>query len=332
MRSARIRDTIAIIGLLLALAPSGGPYPDTGPLCAACGEPITGEVVTARSADYHPEHFVCALCRNPLTGQFVVHEGSNYHESCYTKRVAPRCGLCGHVISDRYIVDYWGTPYHASHEGSDPQCAYCSRFLSPKGTRGGSAYDDGRVVCGLCRRTAVHTEREAASLMSRAASTLSRYGIDVEPSPIRLHLVDLDALKRESGAGGHSLQGLTKTQRTSLAGIGIENTTDIYILRGMPREDALGTLAHELMHVWLAGHEGAHKSSAHVEGSCNFAAYLVLAEEDTPQSRFIIKAMMESEDRVYGKGFRRVKRFAEEKGIARWLSWLASGDLLPAGS
>jgi hypothetical protein len=40
---------------------------------------------------------------------------------------------------------------------------------------------------------------------------------------------------------------------------------------------------------------------------------------------------MQSEDPVYGKGFRRVKRFAEEKGIEGWLNRLGSQDRLPPG-
>jgi hypothetical protein len=52
----------------------------------------------------------------------------------------------------------------------------------------------------------------------------------------------------------------------------------VYILHGMPRIDAIATLAHELTHVWQSVHGRLENDPAFAEGSCNYASYLVLGQ------------------------------------------------------
>src|SRR5262245_40139783 len=314
----------------MTVAPDMAPAQAT-PRCAVCRSPIYGEVIHAGDAYYHPEHFVCALCGKRLTSEYIVKDGQNYHKICFESRLALRCALCGQVIQGRYIKDFWGNAYHSSHEGKSPKCEYCSRFLSQTLTDGGATYEDGRVVCGICRRTAVDRDGEAASLMKETVSDLGSSGIEIDRDDVRLHLVGLPELRERAGMGSHILRGYTDFRETRMTGMTLSRRIDVYILHGMPREDALATMAHELMHVWQSKKHRMSNDPAFSEGSCNYASYLALGRHPGGQSDFIVHNMMESDDRIYGKGFRRVKRFAEEKGIERWLDRLGSQDRLPPG-
>lgn len=275
-------------------------HANVGPVCHACGRPITGEYVTAEGRAYHPEHFVCDLCGEPIKG--------------------------------RYVKDGWGNLYHASHDGKAPACAYCGRFISPALTGGGTRYPDGRQVCALCRKTAVDSETEAADLMGEVGRRLSLEGMRIPTDEIDLHLVDLDDLKRRAGGSGHTLRGWTSYEQSEgLMRGSLSRTIEVYILEGMPREDAAATLAHELAHVWQMVHQRLNNDPSFAEGSSNYASYLVLRRYRSGQSDFIVKNMLRSKDRIYGEGFRRVKRYADAKGNAAWLNRLESQDRLPPG-
>lgn len=325
---------LSVVALVVAFWMAAGP--DLGlsqgaPRCAGCRGPIYGEYVRAGDAYYHPEHFVCELCGKRLTSEYVIHEGRNYHAICYESRLALKCALCGKVIQGRYIKDFWGNAYHSSHEGKSPKCEYCSRFLSQALTGGGVTYEDGRAVCGICRRTAIDRDTEAAPLLERVASEMRVSGIQVDTAEVRLHLVGLPELKEKAGGGPHILRGYTDYSETRVTGMTLSRKIDVYVLHGMPREDAVATMAHELMHVWQSVRHRMSNDPAFSEGSCNYASYLVLGKHSGGQRDFIARNMMQSEDPVYGKGFRRVRRFAEEKGIPRWLDRLGSQDRLPPG-
>ena len=325
------RPAIIVVGIIAALAMTWVPLHAGQPVCATCGRSIDSDYVTAGGETYHAEHFVCALCKEVLDGEYIVHEGRNYHPSCYTNRVAPRCALCSKVLEKRYIEDYWGNSYHARHDGEEPRCDYCKRFISDRLTKGGVTYDDGRVVCRLCSGRAIDRDEEARALLRSVAASLRDFGIDVDAGAVRLHLIDRRELKRRAGSGRKDFQGFTSFQQETLRGIPGAAAIDIWMLWGLPREEAVSTLAHELMHVWLTFRDRNQKNGALSEGSCNYAAYLVLGKESGPLSPYIVEAMMEDDDPDYGKGFRRVKRFAEEKGIGKWLQWIANKDRFPTG-
>ena len=67
------------------------------------------------------------------------------------------------------------------------------------------------------------------------------------------------------------------------------------------------------------------------EGSCNYASFLVLESIDDEESRYGIQNLLDDPDPVYGEGFRRVKRFADENGRARWVALLAKKSSFPSG-
>lgn len=311
---------------LLAPAALGGDA-----FCKACGQKLEGSYISTGADTYHHEHFTCTICGQPLVDNYVVRDGKNYHPECYEKHVALKCDLCGKPIHGRYIQNFWGQAYHIEHREHEPQCDHCSRFISKRLTDGGWEYEDGRRICGICRKSAVKTTKEAEALLREAAGRLGKIGLDVDTKAISLHLVGLDDIRGLAGSSSQELRGYTDYNASTFLGITTRKEIDVYVLYGMPRESALGTMAHELMHVWQAERGRIQNDPAFSEGSCNYAAFLVLKEYETPQARFVLNSLRKSEDTIYGDGFRRVREFAEKEGVQSWIRQLANEDVLPSG-
>jgi hypothetical protein len=130
-------------------------------------------------------------------------------------------------------------------------------------------------------------------------------------------------LSRIAGTRSTDTKGFTDylVDKTAFGKVNDE-TIRVYLLYGMPRVQTTGTAAHELMHVWQFRKGRLDQDPAVSEGSCNFASYLVLRKMGGPGAEFVIDGMLKDPDPVYGEGFRRVKAYADDKGIAAWLRLL----------
>jgi len=274
----------------------------------------------------------CAWCRQPIEGEYVEQNGKPYHETCWEDHVALRCSLCGGIIRGSYVVDAWGNRYHPSHRNDTVPCEYCGRFISARVTHGGVRYADGRSVCNICRKTAVLDPGEARLDLAEAAERLATVGPRVDPSAIRLEMVDLARMGEVSGDRSRRRSGFTQYEWQTSWGkkTGVEKAT-IYVLAGMPRIETIGTMAHELTHVWLMK-QGRHDTRpALAEGSCNYAALLVLGTYPGEESAHLVSKMKQSSDPIYGEGLLRAMRYVDRNGVAAWLSLLASRDDFPPG-
>ena len=299
-------------------------------LAVACA--LSGSLTAQEGLDSILEGPVCSYCKKPLLGGFIVLEDKKYHKACYEDHVALRCSLCGGMVEGRYLYDHWGNVYHDDHERTVPRCAYCLRFISEKLTGGGVEHQDGRRVCAICRRTAVEDLGAAMALLDEVRGRLSDLGLGTGDERIRLLLVDLGEMQKLAGSRSHTLRGYTHHEEITV-GQGVVQTrrADIYLLVGMPRMEAIATLAHELTHVWQFLQGRTDNDEAFREGSCNYAAWLVLKSYPGEESAYVADAIASSPDRVYGEGFRRVKRFAEDRGASAWIERLRTRDSLPAG-
>ena len=240
----------------------------------------------------------------------------------------PVCALCGYQIEGRYLQDYWGNAYHEGHLRTNPACEYCGRLISPRSTGGGSTYEDGRVICTLCRKRAVDSRRRALEVLYEARDRLEKYGIVIRPFDPAFKMLRRDTLKRHSSGGDE--QGLTHVRkRTAADGTILELSISVFVLSGLPYEDFLAASAHELMHVWLRlnGRDDARRWF--VEGNCNLAAYLALREERTREAEYRIRQLKEDRNRVYGRGFRKVLRYYSRRGKKAWLQAARTRTSLP---
>lgn len=265
----------------------------------------------------------CDYCGEPITGNYIVVDSHPYHIACYENHVALRCAVCGQIIKGEYYVDFWGDAVHAYHKGDVPQCEYCGRFISDYTTGGGFRYDDGRIVCKLCAKTAVEDSVTVDTIRNQVIAMLKTCGIDVGDQYIPISLVDKTVMARLDDSHIDP-NGYTYIEKTTSLGITVQRRLDIFLLDGMPRMHVIATLAHELMHVWLYENAPDDMDPALCEGSCNYAAYLVLLKYPGKESEYIRTTFRDDPDSIYGDGFRGVADYVDEHGAAKWLSYLKS--------
>ena len=107
----------------------------------------------------------------------------------------------------------------------------------------------------------------------------------------------------------------------------LKETYKIYILRDMPTFHFIATAAHELMHVWQRLNGSDRNRLITVEGSCNYASYLVLSTYEDKRAKYIIESLKQDDNPIYGDGFRLIKEFVEKNELPAWLNALRRGEL-----
>jgi hypothetical protein len=273
----------------------------------------------------------CDHCQRPIEKEYVHYEKGRYHRECFQKYVAPRCSLCGKIIEGKLLRDYWGNIYHPDHTGKRTQCDYCSRFISEGLTGGGVRYADGRRICGLCHKTAIQDEKKGKAILKAIAERLERYGIEIPHERCGFHLVDRDRLARISRQSRNRTEetGYTHYQGTMIDSKISSLKIDVYILSGLPKMHLVATAAHEIMHVWQYLNAPLENDRALCEGSCNYASYLILKEYQDGHAAYLIDSLFKSKNRLYGEGFRRIRRYVERRGLESWLAHLRRSPRFP---
>lgn len=329
-RAARILYPIVLIGVLIGAAPAPDARAGETLYCEQCGQPISGAYFETLGHYYHPEHFLCTHCREPINGPYTSYRGGNYHKRCFEDHVALRCAVCGGVIQGQYIVDHWGNGYHMYHKGEVEECDFCMRFMTPDLAQGAVRFSDGRVLCRICHATSIKKLADARAIMGEVANHLRRFGLDIDTDDVRLHLTGHKKMQELVEKNAHGLRGFTDYQEEkNFFGVTRHRQVDVYVLYGSPRVEMFATLAHELTHVWQFFNGRLQSDPVLLEGSCNYASYLVMRKVGTPEAEFVMQRLIEDNDPVYGDGFRRVKRYAEENGLASWLDLLRKNRDLP---
>lgn len=272
----------------------------------------------------------CDYCGKLIDGQYISSGSKNYHKDCFENNITLRCALCGEIIDEGCYKDYWGNLIHAEHVGKVPQCEYCQRLISEKITNGGVEYDDGRMVCNICVRTAISDAVTAEAIKSTLQNILGLYGIATSDQDIPLFLVNKNTMTELSSGFHADPLGFVYYERTDYVDKGVsEKSYKVYILTGIPRYQFIGALAHELIHIWIFANGPSDLDAALQEGSCNYAAYLVLQKFDEEEAKFVTDNMLSNPTPTYGEGFRRVKDFVGRYGISRWLEYLVNNKQLP---
>ncbi|MBP2680952.1 MAG: hypothetical protein H6Q78_815 [Candidatus Krumholzibacteriota bacterium] len=306
-----------VCALLIALcAPSLAQEPVN---CRECGRKIFGDYIRVGESCYHPEHFVCARCGKTIVGSFYQYYGNNYDTACYETFVVPKCVICGEPIEDgtAYTKDYWGDVWHNRHL-EVTCCDFCRRPIVGGYAAGRKRHPDGRELCGVCGAVAVTTEERARALMIAAAAGLRENGVVVDTDEISLLLLPRSTLDRLS-TDGRGLTGYSDCAAMGSSPADRQFARNIMVLDGMPQAQMTATLAHELMHIWFCVNGCFHLEKSLEEGSCQYAAALVLRKIGGAESDFIIHTLATDEDPVYGGGFRMVSRCVDKHGVARWL-------------
>ncbi len=294
--------------------------------CALCGKPIEGEYLKGTDGKYyHPECLeklqqpICAYCGKPITeGKYITYEGSAYHPECYTNHIAPRCDICGKPLEGSYITDYWGNHFHPYHIKEFPVCAVCGRLVWQKDK---VWLDENRCLCPICSEQSVVDPEHARRLLEEVRDELASMGIVVKTLGIRIELVEnpVLAMGRKTDKHSHTFAHIYWKE-----GYAVEDdqTATIRTLRGVPEDFMRGIIAHELMHAWQ--HEnGVDRTSLKLrEGSANWVSSLIYNRMHTKRGQFFITGLENSEDPIYGEGYREMRKYADKHGVQETLKML----------
>ncbi|MDH3890263.1 MAG: protein DA1 [candidate division Zixibacteria bacterium] len=327
-------------------------------VCDKCKQPITkGSWVEVDGKTYHGNHFLCDHCSKPIgKKRFYEHEGGNYDSTCFADHVIFRCGYCSKPVLTSYVGDdtalYHTTCFYdhvvercmvcknaltdslyydpfGNKVCSDDferilRCQSCARFLKDAPGIEHLRYADGRTMCASCTETAVTDLDEAESIMKGVTRRLRGEGIDIKPE-VTLQLVTLDELGLLSDHFTHDQMGITIFEKQTIEG-GSWSHSDfqICILVGLPAYHFRVIVAHELMHVWMFNEGRPDPEDLLREGSCNYAAYLILRRDSSEKGQLLLERFVNDDHPVYGEGFRKVKTFVDKAGIEAWLEYLTT--------
>ncbi len=281
--------------------------------CHKCNKPISGQYVRAFDKVWHNDCFLCAGCKKPIRGQFLKKAGQPWHPHCFQKAFIPNCDVCSKPLTDRYLQDYWGNKYCATHKNY-ATCTSCHRVVCGPITDGGMRFPDGLTICHLCTRTGVTTQAKAEILMNEMKEALKGLGLNLFQADTPIRLADRDELhanSRHNNHDEHPLLGLAKWS-TSYVGKRIvgRQFEEIIIQTNLP-EDHFRTIAiHELGHAWFFYNNPLGKKLPLFveEGLCVLLEYLWLKKLNTEDAKFRIKLIESSPDPIYGKGFRAARK------------------------
>lgn len=190
--------------------------------------------------------------------------------------------------------------------------------------------DDGSFSCSLCSSTAVKDNNTGKRYLTGVKKSLEKKGIIIDPFRPELALVSAKVLR---GFGGDT-RGVARYERKVARGEVKEFSMKIYIQKELPLVHFMAVAAHELMHIWFYSRNITDRKPLLLEGSCNVASFLILKDIKSRYSEYVIHTMMNSRNRVYGKGFRKMYRLYRELGIYSWLDYIVkhkSPPLLPFG-
>ncbi len=245
------------------------------------------------------------------------------------------CAVCGKIlIAGRFGVDLWGNIFCEAHRHEYHACTACHRLVCPRLTHGGLTYPDGRLVCNLCRATAVDTKEQAKPIVEMLANWLHERGVRFEGLILKIDLQDIQEM-----AAQHIVKRINQ-DHSSPTGIGqgllmgyIMKTTEhhgkqekrkvkgVTILPGLPRELFEGITVHELGHAWLYLAHVDNLPTWQEEGFCNLLSYILHKDRPTPEGIYYTKLLEEDPNPIYGEGFRRIRDIFKKHGFGEALNY-----------
>jgi hypothetical protein len=252
----------------------------------------------------------------------MVKESKPYHANCHKLAFGKKCVVCEKFIEGAYIKDFWGNAYCAHHrDDSNFICYACNRPINRSLARGYVRYPDGRVMCDVCRTTAVDDDQRAAQILAEVQKRMREYNLDTDTVTIPLEMTSVTTMNQQGiTVSAARLQGLTQTHTLTHNGNVQRQVKAVTVLRGLPQEQFAGVLTHELGHVWLFMQGVDNLPQDLEEGLCNLFAYLLHQENTTPEARYCIHLLENNLDPIYGDGFRRAKGLYESKGLPELLN------------
>ncbi|MFN8672617.1 MAG: protein DA1 [Candidatus Sericytochromatia bacterium] len=289
--------------------------------CTVCKKELDKTWVSSGSRKYHEscyKKFIqlkCKICNNPIDGEYNHDDEGNYHVQCYKDKKAIKCNVCTQIIEGKYIYDSWGNKSHLKHDNKEVVfCSCCYRIISQNTSKNFIKYQDSRIICGFCQETEIIEVHQTVEPKIKVVELLKTVGFNYIPQMIKVTLDNKININKMLGTSITSnTHGYTKTTTNLVNGKIASRVHEIWMLYGMPKLLFEGVLAHELLHVWI--NENKIKlSHEEEEGFCNLGTALVYENDKSLFSEVLLKALDEDSDKVYGDGYRLMKKRLKEKG------------------
>ncbi len=281
------------------------------PRCSVCSNPIIGTYWIFNKdsvCNYcYKIYERCDMCGIPSQFLFTVHE----KKLCYTcQEKAKRCSACGLPIVGRYYSYKNKDGIYCEHcEHLAPHCDSCGRPVGLKFVE----ISDGRKICFECQRSAITTEKQLRELIDIAQKGIQKLGLEINHK-INYRLISkkmLDRRIRETGAAIADGRNLGLFQRKN-------EKMSIFLQSHLPLQLALGTICHELAHVWQSENvidRAQHKLIR--EGFCEWVSYKVLMLYDYHGQAELISSL----DDIYGQGFKKFFEIEKKQGLKAVLEY-----------
>lgn len=323
--------------------------------CTYCHQEIVNSGITVEGKPFHVEHFMCANClkpigeedfykdngryfdRNcyenfitdkckyciePIIGKYIIFESEIYHLACFDENIDKKCLVCNESAVGGGFIDIRKNAVCRRHLDDVLDCHSCFSYVSPDLNDGSRRYSDGRVVCSKCLATAVEDDSQALTIMEEVKAKLAGAGLVIDRE-FKLTFVSIQELSKLSSSYRRDQLGVTRFRKTEmLAGLVSFQDFEIFILSGLPLPQLKAVLAHELMHVWQFANAPNPQDLQLCEGSCQYAAYFVLMDDNSEEGQFFSKFIEQHKDSNYGDGFRFVLEEVNRRGFKPWLEYL----------
>ena len=263
----------------------------------------------------------CHRCSKQLGSAPFKEAGSyKFHESCF------KCLVCNQEFEggEKLKRDEWGGMVHAEHFHKAKMCDTCSRILSTTNLTNKQILKDGRMSCLSCSSDGVFEVKRMEEVRKRVWPTLSTLGIPAPVGDVIIRVVGKDVIEKYAkkiNARGN-LRGLTLTTYKIISDGKFTRTTfdhEIFILYGMPHIECASVLAHEYAHIWL-NEQFIDDIPPVIEGFCNLVSEATLVKEKGKLASIIRENMKQSDNPVYGAGYRRMK---QRLSVLGWPTLLA---------
>lgn len=129
-------------------------------------------------------------------------------------------------------------------------------------------------------------------------------------APVRVRLVSRDELRRHHPEGVNAL-GVTISAGTRVV--------DLMVVRDLPLVRFGATVAHEVMHAYLAQQGFGVLPPPVAEGLCQLLAHAWLKDQAGPLAAAERRRIAEDRSPVYGDGFRAARVAARRVGVRKLL-------------
>jgi hypothetical protein len=204
------------------------------------------------------------------------------------------CPVCHQAMTTRRGVAMTGEQFCERHIGQTP-CTLCTMPADGPGLA--------IPLCRRCAATSIRTVSDVKRELPRLKGQLAALGIRTV-KPVKVQLASPEML--------HNLVGDQALGTTIYQGT---NVINLFVLQDLPLVKFGTTVAHEVMHSYMAQNEFGQVPSRVAEGLCQLLAYAWVIRQDGMLAAAERRQIEENPDPIYGDGFRQAYKAVRRVGV-----------------